>query len=276
MILPICERIIAIGDLHGDFKITIKTLQKANLIDNKKNWIGNKTILIQLGDQIDRGGREENYKDEDSEMKIYNLFNKLHKQAQIQGGGVYSLLGNHELMNILGNLDYASEKGINHFGGEEGRIKAFQIGGRLAKNMAKNRYSIIQVGGYIFVHGGITPNVAAKYSIDDINKYMNQYLNGDKSLEKNKDFREIFFNNNGIFWNRSYSRDSPDCSKLYNVLDIYKAKGIVVGHTPQDKINCKCKKKIWRIDVAMSNAFGKNDKVQVLEILNDGEKINIL
>ena len=57
---------------------------------------------------------------------------------------------------------------------------------------------------------------------------------------------------------------------------------MVVGHTPQiEGINCKCNSKIWRIDTGMSQVFGKrqsekNNRIQVLEILNNGRKIKII
>ena len=53
-ILPEADRIIVIGDLHGDWIQTIESLKIANLIDNDNNWIGGNTIVVQIGDQIDR------------------------------------------------------------------------------------------------------------------------------------------------------------------------------------------------------------------------------
>lgn len=41
------RRIVAIGDLHGDYKQTIKVLHLANMIDDNKNWSGNNGILVQ-------------------------------------------------------------------------------------------------------------------------------------------------------------------------------------------------------------------------------------
>lgn len=281
VLLPV-KRIIAIGDLHGDYAATITALKKARLIDDKHNWIGSDTYVVQLGDQVDRGGRENDRTDEDSEFKIMHLFDRLHKQAKLFGGAVYSLIGNHELMNVLGDFTYTSRMGIRHFGGKKGRYEQFKPGGRIAVNMAKNRNVIMRIGDWIFVHGGITPRLAAKYKIVEVNNLMRNYLLGDVRLADGTEFKELFLNPGGLLWTRRYSEDKPDCKSLFASLDLLGAKRMVVAHTPQNKINSRCKDCVWRIDTGMSKAFGKRDKknknerIQILEILNNGKKINII
>lgn len=279
VLLPV-KRIIAIGDLHGDYKATLHSLQKAGLINEKNKWIGGSTVVVQLGDQLDRGGRGILDKDEDSELRIMNLFERLHRQAKQKGGAVYSLLGNHELMNVLGDFSYTSKMGIKHFGGKENRLENFRPGGKIALKMANNRNAILRIGDWVFVHGGMTPRIAQKYKIPEINSLMRRYLNGEEKLEQNKAFRELFLNNGSILWTRRYSEENPDCKKLEETLKYLGAKRMVVGHTPQNKINCKCKNSVWRIDTGMSAAFGKkknsHERVQVLEILDNGKVVNII
>ena len=101
------DRIIVIGDLHADYSKTIDLFLKLNLIrqiNNKFLWnaIPQNTIVVQLGDQIDGGGRGtgESY----GELEIINFMENLHEQAFKKGGGVYSLIGNHEVMNLLGDF----------------------------------------------------------------------------------------------------------------------------------------------------------------------------
>ena len=71
-IIPAKRRIIAIGDLHGDWDATIKSLKKAGVINNSLNWIGGDTVVVQVGDQVDKGGRGEVTNDENSELRIIN------------------------------------------------------------------------------------------------------------------------------------------------------------------------------------------------------------
>lgn len=279
ILLPV-KRIIAIGDIHGDYKATISALQLSKLIDKSNNWIGGNTIVVQLGDQLDREVRNVgDNSDEDSEIKIMNLFKKLNKQAKKKNGAVYSLLGNHEIMNVLGDYTYTSKLGIKHFGNKKDRYKNFKPGSKFATEMAKNYNVIMKIGDWIFVHAGITVKISEKYNISEINDLMRKYLLGEENLSSSKKFKELFLNQNSLLWTRRYSEDKIECKTLSECLKNFDAKYIVIGHTPQDNINCKCKKSVWRIDTGMSRAFGKRDNmkhIQVLEILNYGKTINIL
>ena len=53
------DRIIVIGDLHGDYKNTLLLFKNLKLIDDSQNWIAfpRNTFVVQLGDQFDGGGR---------------------------------------------------------------------------------------------------------------------------------------------------------------------------------------------------------------------------
>ncbi|KKN53737.1 hypothetical protein LCGC14_0599470 [marine sediment metagenome] len=87
------EKIVAVGDLHGDYKAFTKILKGTGLIDGKLHWTGGKTHLVQIGDVLDRG---------DYAREILDLMMKLEKEAEEAGGKVHMLLGNHEEVNITG------------------------------------------------------------------------------------------------------------------------------------------------------------------------------
>ena len=108
-IYPAPYRIVAIGDLHGDYVATISSLLLGRIINKKLNWIAGKTHVVQLGDILDRKPRSLNKTDENSEFKIMKLFMKLQKQAYKAGGGFHCIIGNHELMNVLGEFNYVSQ-----------------------------------------------------------------------------------------------------------------------------------------------------------------------
>lgn len=94
------EKIIAIGDLHGDYDNFVKILKnpKVALVDDDLHWTGGKTHLVQTGDVMDRG---------DHAKEIFELLMRLEKEAEAAGGMVHFLLGNHEEATITGiSLDY--------------------------------------------------------------------------------------------------------------------------------------------------------------------------
>ena len=272
-VLPATERIIVIGDIHGDWKVTQQIFLKFKLINSNGKWIAEpkNTHVVQVGDIVDRGGRPDTIGDECSEVKIMDFLDEIHSQAKLYGGGVFCVLGNHELMNVLGNFDYAGQESVKCFGGKEGRKKAFSPGGVMAQRFANTRNAVLQIGKFVFVHGGFNERHLTK-TIPEINNVMKKFLEGDKNIY-DKNFMDYFMAYNGILWNRELSLGSPDCEKLEKVLQHFNVNGLIVGHTVQESgINSKCHNKIWRVDTGMSDAFGKiNKKIQVLEILNNGE-----
>jgi hypothetical protein len=91
------ERIVVIGDLEGDYDKFTDMLRTAGLIDARGNWTGGRTHLVQLGDIPDRGPN--------TRMVLDHLM-RLEPQARRAGGYVHPLIGNHEAMNIEGDLRY--------------------------------------------------------------------------------------------------------------------------------------------------------------------------
>lgn len=325
-IYPSKKRIIVIGDLHGDIKLTIKCLKIANVFrfkNNKIEWIGGDTFVVQIGDQVD-GCRPLKYKCSDPNSKkenktsVYNgkypedvlilkFLTALHKEASKQGGAVLSLLGNHEIMNSKGNINYVSYDDLDrsrNMNDEkdiiESRKALFKPGNEMGNYMACTRTSSIIIGSFLFVHAGIVPRFAKQANIksrDDlyrINCYMRKWLLG---LINEENLGEIVKSmNHSMFWHRilgnippNVGLDNPMCKKYVgSILKTLKIGNMVIGHTPQsfannEGINSTCKDSVWRVDTGSSYAFDKFDSgkfddyrnVQVLEILND-KKINIL
>jgi hypothetical protein len=89
--------IVAIGDIHGDYDNFKKVLTEAGLINRRGNWIAENTRFVQLGDLPDRGPDTD---------KIIEQMQKLQRQAKRDGGQVFALIGNHEAMNVYGDLRY--------------------------------------------------------------------------------------------------------------------------------------------------------------------------
>ena len=94
------DRVVAIGDLNGALAVLRTILRGCALIDESDRWIGGRTHLIQLGDIFDRGGGQA--------CACLQLLQELRAQATDTGGRVTQLLGNHEVMAVLGDERWVS------------------------------------------------------------------------------------------------------------------------------------------------------------------------
>src|SRR4051794_36445651 len=93
------QRIVAVGDLHGDYSAWQDIARGAGLIDANGHWAGGNTILVQLGDITDRGP---------DSLRIVRSLQQLQKEAPRKGGKTIVVLGNHEAMNLLGDNRYTT------------------------------------------------------------------------------------------------------------------------------------------------------------------------
>ena len=257
---PGAERVIAIGDLHGDLEATRGALRLAGAIDDQDRWIGGNLVVVQTGDILDRGG---------DELEILTLLENLATEARTAGGAVHALNGNHELMNVKLDLRYVTLEGFLDFlptpltesdtvvpemvvDGVEGRIKAFRPGGPVALRLAQRNVVAI-VGDTVFVHGGVVPHVA-EYGIERLNQESRAWMRKELTC-----IPEVLLAEDGPLWSRHYSRDvdDADCRLLEETLEMLDAERMVVGHTVQDAgMTSACEGKVWRIDVGLAAHYG--------------------
>jgi len=104
------DRIVAFSDVHGDYNAMVATLQAANVIDDAFAWSGGSTHFVLVGDILDRGP--------DSRAAM-DLLIRLEKEALPAGGMVHVLAGNHEIMNLIGDVRYVVADEYAAFADEE-------------------------------------------------------------------------------------------------------------------------------------------------------------
>lgn len=254
---------MAVGDVHGDLSATRAVLRLAGAIDADGDWSGGSLVVVQTGDQLDRG---------DDEDEILALFERLRVQAEAAGGAFHALNGNHEFMNALGDFRYVTEEGFTDFAhpqgvdlsaprwsewppGQRGRAAAFAPGGPSAALLAR-RNTVVIVGDTVFVHGGIRPDEAK--DLDGLNAMTRSWLLGDPA--KAEDAVDRIMRSDGVVWTRAYSEPvvaPPACAELERSLKALKVSRMVVGHTVQKGgIGSACDGKVWRIDVGLAKHYG--------------------
>jgi hypothetical protein len=111
-------RVVAVGDVHGAYDNFVEVLQMAGLVDGDAHWVGGTTHLVQTGDILDRG------KDA---LNVIELIQRLEKEAKKAGGRVHFLLGNHEVMNMLGDFRYVNPVEYGRFRDGESMRRAQEL-----------------------------------------------------------------------------------------------------------------------------------------------------
>jgi len=267
-ILPSVERIIAIGDIHGDMNLTIKSLRLGGVIDKDNNWCGGKTVVVQVGDQVDGCRPQLGECNLNGDLDVVALFSALHQQAKQDGGAVYSLLGNHEILNFQGVYDYVSHSDMKD------RDTIFKRGSDLAIDFAQNRPVVLIIGSNLFVHAGIVPqtlefdalsSVPARTQLEYINRMMHQWLLNEIDIHPLFNDQEL-----SPIWTRHFAEENEQtCKTSDQILDVLKLNRMIIGHSPQYDIKGSCRNTIFRIDGGFSEAFAMKRKIQILEITKD-------
>jgi len=148
-------RVIAVGDVHGEYDKFRGILLDAKLIDSSGTWIGGRSFLVQTGDMIDRGPKS---------IESVDLIRSLQEQAQKAGGQVVRLFGNHELMLLEGNRSYVN------FLNPEGVAEKFQ------EEIANGKLQAAWTDGIrLFSHAGVRTK-------------LRQWLENDKGETDDREF----------------------------------------------------------------------------------------
>jgi len=198
------QRIVAVGDLHGDYAAWRDIARAAGVIDARGHWSGGKTILVQMGDITDRGP---------DSLKIVRSLQQLQKEAPRKGGKAIVILGNHEAMNLIGDNRYTTPGEYAAFADSQSAARRDRVyeanraaleaaaratnptitpeqvrsawmadhplgwvehrlawgpSGELGKWATANP-AIVKIGGTLFVHGGVSAEYA-KQPLDAVNR----------------------------------------------------------------------------------------------------------
>lgn len=244
------ERVVAVGDVHGDHGQFVKALRLGGVIDGEDNWTGGRTHLVQLGDLLDRGP---------DSRKSMDLLMKLEEQAVRAGGRVHALIGNHEAMVLLRDYRYIHPGEDAAFGGREAYLKAMSAEGVYGR-WIRSHNAVININDVLFVHGGLAP-WHAEMSLDQINDAVRQDLQSGSK-------KGLAMNSGGPLWYRRLATEpgAEVAAALDPVLQAMGAARIVVGHTvSKDIIQIRAGGRVIMIDVGMSAAYGGRAACLVIE-----------
>uniref|UniRef100_A0A0E0EXC5 Calcineurin-like phosphoesterase domain-containing protein n=1 Tax=Oryza meridionalis TaxID=40149 RepID=A0A0E0EXC5_9ORYZ len=250
------RRIVAVGDLHGDLNQTRAALVMAGLLSSESDghvWTGGQTVLVQVGDILDRG---------EDEIAILSLLSSLNMQAKSQGGAVFQVNGNHETINVEGDYRYVdpgafdecirfmeyldecdgnwddaflnwvnvcerwkeeypmSPNGdwrpwnfVKRQKGIAARSSLFKRGGPLACELARHPV-VLSVNDWIFCHGGLLPH-HVEYGIERMNREVSVWMKS-SSGDSDDELDIPFIATRGydsVVWSRLYSQGPTEMTR---------------------------------------------------------------
>lgn len=252
------RRLVAVGDVHGQYEPLVAILQHAGLIDSQLNWTGGRDRLIQIGDMLDRGPRA---------TEAMALLDKLQEQAAAAGGEVIRLVGNHELEVLLSNFSISGLNGVAAIHLRD-KLTAQVLSGVLRAAHAHK--------GYLFTHAGVTRRLYKIFQmqLDDasaanIAALINLIF---KESIKHQFFKHPIFNISvsragtdkfgGIFW-----EDLLDLVRSFNQSPLWQ----VVGHTQVDRILIDPTSRIIPLDIGLHRkmqylVFDEDNLPQICEV----------
>lgn len=299
------EKIVVVGDLHGDYEHFVEILKGIGLVDSSLSWTGGQAFLVQTGDVLDRGP---------DARKIFDLIRRLETEAQAAGGQVQMLIGNHEEMNITGiAFDYEDYVTVEQFisflpedyvARKQKELEKKARGGRDIKRLwqevmdyeleARKKYlvnfnqkygkwiarknAVIKINDTVFVHGGISEEFS-RWKLEDINNRLRHELavfqKAILNLSPPADMKlEIVYRSNGPLWYRELALANGSVSEeqVDRILNNLEARQIIVAHTPRLVLTINDMRrfggKIWIVDTGISRAYGGHMRAL---IINDGQ-----
>lgn len=285
------ERIVAIGDVHGDYDNYMAALRLAGIVDRDGRWSAGAAHLVQTGDIADRGP---------DSRRIISHMKRLRRDARRQGGRVHHLLGNHEAMNVLGDLRYVSDGEYRAFVDRHSRalreryyrawLEALETGdpaaaGALAPDHRETwerehplgwvehrlawdprwdpsgelfRWAMeaavaVQINDLLFVHGGISARYCGN-SLESLTAMARHAL-----ADADRQDGGILVDPAGPLWYRGLAGAAPATSGAVvdAILERHGAARIVIGHTPTPGVVWpRLDGRVVMIDTGLSGAYG--------------------
>jgi Calcineurin-like phosphoesterase len=306
------ERVVAIGDVHGDKDALVAVLRMAGMLDSQEQWTGGKAHLVQIGDVPARGPQT---------RQAFDFLMKLETQAAAAGGKVHAIIGNHDAGVIYGDLrnilpeefkefrEPDSEERLNKaFENEvatlrrEGRPPSNQSDLDAVKNAWFERHPpgfvehreafspagpygswirrnnvVVRINDSLFLHGGISPKYARR-TRRQLNAAVRSELAEPASLPPG-----TTTDTQGPLWYRGLAEgDTTEIEPhLRQALRFHGVRRIVIGHTvTRTAILPRFEGRVVNIDLGLSRFYGRPPACLVLEpasayVIHRGSKISL-
>jgi hypothetical protein len=228
------ERVIAFGDVHGSYDDLTQLLRTVGVVDAKLHWAAGPAHVVSTGDLIDRGP---------GSRQVLDLLMRLQTEARSAGGMLHVTIGNHEALNLLGDLRYVTPAEFAAYQAEDpavlpdtthppgffGKRAAFGRDGQYGRWLFSLPVAII-INDTLFMHGGPSA-VLAGMSIEQINQRYRAALSSVESLDAAH--ADPLLSDEGPNWYRGAAlcNEASETDVLKPLMDGLGVRRVVIGHT---------------------------------------------
>src|ERR1043165_3624077 len=239
---PAVKKLLALSDIEGNFSSFRKLLQANGVIDSNFNWQFGNGHLVLIGDFVDRG---------EQVTEVLWLIYSLEEKAKTAGGMVHFILGNHEIMNMSNDLRYVNKKYWENTTLLNEKYETLYGENSELGRWLRSKNIIENVGGILFMHGGISANInRLGFSINTINEMARPYY-ADTTYNYLPPL-DTLFSDKGPFWYRGYyfGNKKATAKQVDSTLTLFGTDYIATGHTiVADTISVWFNGKIFNTDV---------------------------
>ncbi len=253
------KKLLVLSDIEGNFGALRKLLQAGKVIDEAFNWTFGDGNLVLIGDFFDRGQQV---------TEVLWFIYYLEEKAKAAGGYIHFILGNHEIMNLSGDLRYVQQKYLDNASLlKQNYVSLYDENSELGRWL-RTKNIVEKIGDIVFAHGGISASIKAmNISIESINSVTRPYY-ADTASHYADEKSGTIFSDLGPFWYRGYyEKSNPGISlQIDSTLAQFGAKHIITGHTiVADTISVWYNGKLLNTDI--HHAEGKSEAL----LIEDGK-----
>lgn len=264
------RRTFVLSDPHGRMDLMVELLKANGVIDDDLGWSFGRNHLVVLGDVFDRG--------EDVTQILWLLY-RLETEAEKAGGRMTFILGNHETMVLAGDVRYVEEKYSAISDSLHISIPDLYGSDTELGRWLGTRNTMEKIGDILLVHAGIGADMLEQaMPVQQVNDAVSRGLFIDRKIRRNDPLLKLLFGNSGPVWYRGLVSDKEKYNpvtdaQLDEILDLYDAERMIVGHTIVDDITVCHSGKVIAVNVDNYENF-RNDLGRA--ILIKGKRIFVV
>ena len=252
---PKVKKLLVLSDIEGNFAALRKLLQANNVIDEDLNWRFGNGHLVLVGDFFDRGTQV---------TEVLWFIYYLEEKAKAAGGYVHFILGNHEIMNLSGDLRFVQQKYLENASLlNEKYVTLYDENSELGRWL-RTKNIVEKIGDIVFAHGGISGDInSMNISVNEMNSLARPYY-ADTISHYTDEKSAIIFSDLGPFWYRGYYEKSNHVIpvQIDSTLAQLGVNHIITGHTiVSDTISVWYNGKL--LDTDVHHAGGKSEALLI-------------